>query len=335
MLEGDPVPFLAHNPNSTQFTLFTLFLQYPDSFRGPKPLIVDTLTLLQAQKPLRLESGFWWFCGLRAFKVLPVGWEGICTIGFLWPGGMHPREVSAIRYSSRSTHRSLRSLSKPWKWSIGTLLGRAFLPSLGVAQNYKDIHMLADFVYNTSVALDTLENVTSDIQTRLQNEILSVKNMVLQHRLALDMVLMQQGGLCAYLNETCCVFHDEQKGLVLDHKDLAALVQKHQLDRTRTYDAFNAENWENWDWSKLMSWLPDFSTFKNIIIGIVLLVVTALLIGILARILSVTSSLCPSCRRRPWRPVPPPVVDGLNSAILLLSEFKKGGVKAAHSRVNK
>ena len=325
MLEGASVPFLNHSHNSTKYTLYTLFLQHPARSRAPKPLIINALHALQHPTPLRLDSGFWWFCGLKALKVLPPDWEGTCTIGWLWPGGMHPRAVSEINYSSRSIHRSPRSLSKPWKWSVGTLLGRAFLPSVGVAENYKDIYLLADFVYNTSVALETLENITADVQTRLQNEIISVKNMVLQHRLALDMVLLQQGGICAYINETCCIFHDEQQGLILDHDNLSALIRKHQSDRTRTYTALNAENWENWDWSKLTSWLPDFSTLKSTILGIVLLIGVALFIGILTKLIAMATALCPSIPRTRTRSRSLQR-ESLNSAILLLSEFKKGGV---------
>ena len=120
---------------------------------------------------------------------------------------MHPQPLSAIQYSSRTTHRPARALSKWWKWSLGTLTGCTLLPSLGIAQNYRDIYMLADFVYNTSMAVESLENITNHIQTLLQSEIVSVKNMVLQLRLALDVMLLQHGGLYACINKTCCMMN--------------------------------------------------------------------------------------------------------------------------------
>ena len=54
--------------------------------------------------------------------------------------------------------------------------------------------------------------------------------MVLQNCLALDMVLLQLGVLCAYINKpVCCLYHDESQGLILDHDDLAKLVRKNQV----------------------------------------------------------------------------------------------------------
>ena len=79
-------------------------------------------------------------------------------------------------------------------------MGRSLFPAVQVTESYKDIPTLAEFVYNTSGAIDLLENVTMEIQTKLKAEVVSLKNMVLQKRLATCRMLLHHGGLCAYIN---------------------------------------------------------------------------------------------------------------------------------------
>ena len=79
--------------------------------------------------------------------------------------------------------------------------------------------MLADFINNTSVAVDVLDNITIDIQVRLQSEIVSVKNIMMPHRV-----------------------------LKPDHDKLDDLVQENRNDRDHVFEELNKENWD-------LSWL--------------------------------------------------------------------------------
>ncbi|KAJ7345257.1 hypothetical protein JRQ81_001207 [Phrynocephalus forsythii] len=153
-----------------------------------------------------------------------------------------------------------------------------------------------------------------DIQAKLQAEIVSIKNMVLQHRLAIDKMLLHHGGLCAYINQPCCMYHDASKGLVLDHDELANLVRKNGNDRDTTYDELNSGSWD-WDW--LTSWMPDFSALRYIVVGIVALIILGIIVGIISRILPFCLTLCTPTR--PSAAVPRRA--DLNSALFFLSEL--------------
>ncbi|KAG8126510.1 hypothetical protein E2320_021764, partial [Naja naja] len=54
---------------------------------------------------------------------------------------------------------------------------------------------------------------------RDEDEILFLKDVVLQNRLALDLLLVEQvGGVYMYMNQSCCMFHE---GFVTQQQKLA------------------------------------------------------------------------------------------------------------------
>lgn len=64
-----------------------------------------------------------------------LGWQGMCTVCWLWPGGIHPFSPE---------------MKGPFRHPYRTY--NAVFPAVGVARNYKDIHNLSVIVVNMSVA---------------------------------------------------------------------------------------------------------------------------------------------------------------------------------------
>ncbi|NWR53790.1 ERVV2 protein, partial [Regulus satrapa] len=79
---------------------------------------------------------------------------------------------------------------------------RWFVPWLGVSELEKTI-------VNISAVIEKVENKTLDAIKAQQEEIFSLSQVVQQNRMALDLLLASQGGVCTVINTSCCVYVDQ------------------------------------------------------------------------------------------------------------------------------
>ncbi|NXC23333.1 ERVV2 protein, partial [Corythaeola cristata] len=70
------------------------------------------------------------------------------------------------------------------------------IPSLGVNE-------LEKAIINISATIETIENRTRDAILETQTEVTSLSKVVLQNRMASDLLLASQGGVCTIINENC------------------------------------------------------------------------------------------------------------------------------------
>ncbi|NXN20321.1 ERVV2 protein, partial [Indicator maculatus] len=78
---------------------------------------------------------------------------------------------------------------------------RWFLPWLGVSE-------LEKAIINISAVIEKIENRTIDMIKAQQIEIKSLAQVVQQNRMALDLLLASQGGVCTVINTSCCMYVD-------------------------------------------------------------------------------------------------------------------------------
>ncbi|XP_026549206.1 endogenous retrovirus group PABLB member 1 Env polyprotein-like, partial [Notechis scutatus] len=76
---------------------------------------------------------------------------------------------------------------------------RGLIPPLGVAMNYRDIHILNNFT--VAMFNDTIKNIKM-----INVEMSEIRKVTLQNRYALDIMLAAKGGVCALIHSHCCVF---------------------------------------------------------------------------------------------------------------------------------
>ncbi|NXY82169.1 ERVV2 protein, partial [Alcedo cyanopectus] len=79
---------------------------------------------------------------------------------------------------------------------------RWFLPWLGVSE-------LEKAIVNISMVIEKIENKTMDAIKAQQEELTSLSKVVLQNRMALDVLLAAQGGVCTIVNTSCCTYVDQ------------------------------------------------------------------------------------------------------------------------------
>ena len=100
-------------------------------------------------------------------------------------------------------------------------------------QNVGNYHLL-----NEAISQD-IENIKRGLDD-LTDSLVSLSEVALQNRRGLDLLFLQQGGLCAALKEECCVYVDKT-GLVKDSiAKVTASLEKGKREREQ-------ESWyQNW-----------------------------------------------------------------------------------------
>ena len=142
---------------------------------------------------------------------------------------------------------------------------RWFIPSLGVSELEKT------FV-NISATLEMIENATVDAIRTLQGEVSTLSKVVLQNRMALDLLMAKEGGVCVVINHSCCAYVDKTQRV---ETGIQAIWERtkllHQVSMDDTSCGFRDL------WEKLMSWLPDFTWLKQLFIVCVIIMIILIL----------------------------------------------------------
>ncbi|NXC40518.1 ERVV2 protein, partial [Penelope pileata] len=83
------------------------------------------------------------------------------------------------------------------------------IPSLGVSE-------LEKAIVNISAVIEEKGNCTADAIQALQAEVSSLSQVATQNRIALDLLVASQGGVCMVINTSCSVYMDQSRRIATD-----------------------------------------------------------------------------------------------------------------------
>lgn len=191
----------------------------------------------QVTWPMTIPSDYMWLCGPHLYWFLPYDWCGTCTLVRLEPAVTVFAEKTSHSRTRRATRGGdgIKPAIDDFKGSMMT----AF-PMYGVAEVGHHVNEIWFTLHNlTTAVLQLTEQLEND--TELQ----AIKEMVLQNRMALDLLLAASGGVCAVVGDQCCTYipdHSHNYTLIRQRlKALKAEIEKHQSNGI--FSNFDLSSW--------------------------------------------------------------------------------------------
>lgn len=151
--------------------------------------------------------------------------------------------------------------------SLAVLLGLGIAAGIGTgaaalvqgSQSYQELRMSID---------EDLKVLEQSI-THLEKSLTSLSEVVLQNRRGLDLLFLQQGGVCVALNEECC-FYSDHSGVI---KDSMTKLRQRLVERRKEREA--SQGWFQ-GWFNKTPWL---TTLISVLSGPLLIILLLLTLG--------------------------------------------------------
>ncbi|NWJ08266.1 ENV2 protein, partial [Crypturellus undulatus] len=217
-----------------------------------------------AKWAITAEDG-WWVCSKNGLTpcLSPAVFQSnkeYCIQVMIVPRILyHPAETMFVYWEMRHQRTKREVLSS---LTIAMILGIAGV-STGVSALVIQPSQLAALRAAVDEDIERLEQSISYLEKSLS----SLSEVVLQNRRGLDLVFLQQGGVCAALGEECC-FYADHTGIV---KDSLAKVREGLERRKREREA--RQGWFE-DWYNRSPWLTTMiSSFVGPLVVILLILI--------------------------------------------------------------
>ncbi|XP_076132925.1 syncytin-1-like [Alosa pseudoharengus] len=209
-------------------------------------------------------------CGQYAYSYLPPNWQGSCYLAYVVPA-VRIVEREHLVGESTSIHPRTKRDAFGGHSIVATPTQRFFaalIPIYGLTVALDEIRDLVHIV-------DVVANDTARALSDIERELYAVRQVALQNRLCLDVVLASKGGACALIGQECCTYVPDSTVNVSNYiKDIYANVQ--QLKR------------DNGSWS-LGGWL---SSWGGSLFAQIVQLILPLLIPIFVIYLAIQVVLC-------------------------------------------
>ncbi|KAL6470855.1 hypothetical protein MHYP_G00219740 [Metynnis hypsauchen] len=164
--------------------------------------------------PSSYVADWYWVCGHNVYIILPEHWGGRCAFTLFTSSlilvSHNPLGATHIaRRNKRSSdddfpppeHRLKSKIAKFWE---------CLFPQYGLTQVWNQLEV-------THYRLATFANATRAALQGVKDELTALRLTTVQNRMALDLLLAKEGGVCAMVGDSCCTYipaNDEDHGAI-------------------------------------------------------------------------------------------------------------------------
>ncbi|NXO53019.1 ENR1 protein, partial [Aramus guarauna] len=211
----------------------------------------------------RALKGHYWVCGQFAYKLLPANRTGMCYVGAIHPlffflllenegDGLGVKVYDDLNRYRRSIDTSIASeSSQTWgkdEWTPQRIVEHygpaTWNSNEWVSSDREPIYNLNHLIRLQAVQ-EIITNETDCVLDLLVDQAMQMRAAIFQHRMVLDYLLAEEGGICGKLNDSnCCLKIDNNRKVV---KQVSTGIQKLAHVPVQT--------WKGWD-IDLLSWFP-------------------------------------------------------------------------------
>lgn len=214
-------------------------------------------------------QGAAWACGQKVYFMLPPNSTGLCAPVLV---SDHTFKITAEPHQTRrkrsttdvQPHDSIWGTDVPDEFKLWTKGQKVMLSLFPWAGNAKNMLRIETLDYRFGLFL----NASTKINKAQNEEIDAVRITIMQHRVALDVILAEKGGLCVLFNTTCCTYIPDN---VHSNNMTDALDVLRQLSQAQRQDYITGEE----DW---LTWLLSGSWKTLLMKGLVLVGVLLILL---------------------------------------------------------
>ena len=229
-------------------------------------------------------KGHYWVCGKHAYKRLPGNWSGICYGGYIRPLFFLLSQTQGNHLGIRlydDLNRVKRSIDTSLSGDSAQKWGKDEWPPERIIQHYGPatwnpnelISGAREPIYNLNriirlqAILEVVTNQTATALDLLADQSTQMRNAIFQHRMVLDYLLAEEGGVCGKLNDSNCCLQIDDNGKVV----------KQIRKEIRKLAHVPVQTWKGMDWD-FFSWLPGEPWVKRMLFLFLCGIVTLLFI---------------------------------------------------------
>lgn len=230
----------------------------------------STETIAKGSYYLAAPTGTYWACNTGLTPCVSANvlneTSDYCVLIELWPKVTYHIPDFIYNHFERQT----RFTREPVSLTLALLLGGLTVGGITAGVGTGATALVATHQFKQlQMAMHTDIKALEESVSALEKSLTSLSEVVLQNRRGLDILFLQEGGLCAALKEECC-FYADHTGLVRD--SMAKLRER--LKQRQKY--FESE--QGW-FEGMFNRSPWFTTLISSIMGPLIILLLILLIG--------------------------------------------------------
>lgn len=133
---------------------------------------------------LTAYNGTYFICGHKAYPWLPQSWTGSCYMGYVIPYTRITKTLNIRTKRAITETERFFAIAFPW-YGVGKLARESI---------------------NIAAVLEQVANDTAEALRQVNAEMVALRTVTLQNRMALDYLLAKEGGTCAIIGSECCTY---------------------------------------------------------------------------------------------------------------------------------